>query len=172
MPASGILTQEDHNRQRCPRSPHTVGPPELTALPATLQELLIDAGLKEVAKYADALGPDKGSLVPLIGGKAVYTTDLATRWVGALLWPRLNVDGNQLSSISSQRVTMCPHAFATLCHIQVHQHGSFPRTWHEARPSLSGCRVHKAGMQLHPYTFRNEPVFFANNFSPSTIESE
>lgn len=56
------------------------------------QELLIDTGLQEVAKYADALGPDKGSLVPLVGGKAVYTTDLVTRWVGTCSRPAVCMD--------------------------------------------------------------------------------
>lgn len=39
------------------------------------------------------------------------------------------------------------------------------------------CRAHNAGLQVHPYTFRNEPVFFATNLaaaadSPPTIMSE
>lgn len=43
------------------------------------QELIVDKGLKNIATYADAIGPDKGSIVPLKGGQATYTTDLIQR---------------------------------------------------------------------------------------------
>jgi glycerophosphoryl diester phosphodiesterase len=83
-----------------------------TAKPARrYAELITDSGLKEIASYADAVGPDKGIIVPTTGGNIRFTTDFVER-------------------------------------------------------------AHKAGLQVHPYTFRNEPVFFARNLAPPTIMSE
>lgn len=42
------------------------------------------AGMKEVAQYADGLGPDKNILAPVKNGSISYTTNFVTRCVGAL----------------------------------------------------------------------------------------
>lgn len=39
----------------------------------------MDSGLKEIAKYADAVGPDKGIIAPVTGGQIRYTTDFIKR---------------------------------------------------------------------------------------------
>ena len=43
------------------------------------QELITDSGLKEIATYADAVGPDKGIIVPVVGGNIRFTTDFVER---------------------------------------------------------------------------------------------
>jgi glycerophosphoryl diester phosphodiesterase len=48
---------------------------------ACAQELVIDSGLKEVAAYADGIGPDKGILAPAPGGIISFTTDFVKRCV-------------------------------------------------------------------------------------------
>jgi glycerophosphoryl diester phosphodiesterase len=44
------------------------------------QELITDSGLKEIASYADAVGPDKGIIVPTTGGSIRFTTDFVERY--------------------------------------------------------------------------------------------
>ena len=48
---------------------------------ASLQALIVDSGLKEVAKYADAIGPWKDTIAPGSGfNQAInFTTDLIDR---------------------------------------------------------------------------------------------
>jgi glycerophosphoryl diester phosphodiesterase len=48
---------------------------------ACAQELVIDTGLKEVAAYADGIGPDKGIIAPAPGGIIRFTTDFVKRCV-------------------------------------------------------------------------------------------
>jgi glycerophosphoryl diester phosphodiesterase len=74
-------------------------------------ELVIDSGLKEVAAYADGIGPDKGIIAPAPGGIIRFTTDFVKR-------------------------------------------------------------AHNVGLQVHPYTFRNEPVFIASNLANIMSEYE
>ncbi len=42
------------------------------------------AGMREVAQYADGLGPDKNILAPVNNGSITYTTNFVTRCIGAL----------------------------------------------------------------------------------------
>ncbi len=46
---------------------------------AMLQELITDAGMREVARWANGLGPDKNILAPVKGGQISYTTNFVSR---------------------------------------------------------------------------------------------
>jgi glycerophosphoryl diester phosphodiesterase len=93
--------------------------------PRTYGDLLKPAGLAEIAKYADGIGPWKRSIVSVAGTDA-------------------NHDG-QPDDINGDGVVD-------------------DADLHTVAPSSLVADAHKAGLLLHPYTFRNEGRYLASDY--------